>query len=117
MDPNVSRDAVALRGVFQPTYRQVIPGLDLAPQIGLGWAPKGSRSAITPVSMPQNGNGDVTLGVDATYQDVWRASLAFTHYFGTTGGFLVPAGNNTSLGFKQYYGDRDFVALSVRRSF
>ena len=118
LDPASTRDAVALRAVFQPTYRQVVPGLDLAPVFGIGWAPKGSRSAITATTMPQNGNGDVTLGVDATWQDAWRASFAFTHYLGGSGGFLTQTGGgNQSLAYRQVYGDRDFVAFSVRRAF
>lgn len=118
LDPASTRDAVAIRALFQPTYRQIVPGLDLAPVVGIGWAPKGSRSAITATTLPQNGTGDVTLGVDATWRDEWRASLAYTHYLGTSGGFLVPVGNgNSSLNYRQVYGDRDFIALSVRRSF
>lgn len=113
-DPDASRGAVALRGVLQATYRQVATGLDLSPLLGLGWAPKGSRSSITTTGLPQNGNGDLTLGVDGVYQDAWRTSLSFTHYLGTAGSFLTPSGQ---IAFKQYYADRDFVALSVRRSF
>ncbi len=118
LDPSSSRDAMAVRALFQPTYRQVTPGLDLSPVVGIGWAPKGSRSSITTTTTPQNGNGDLTLGVDATWQDAWRASLAFTHYLGSSGGFLQPAGGaNSTLAYRQVYGDRDFVALSLRRSF
>lgn len=119
VDPAASRDAVAMRALFQPTYRQVMVGLDLTPVLGLGWAPRGSRSSITTAEMPQNGNGDMTLGLNAAYEDVWNASLAFTHYYGSQGSWLSPtnaAGQNT-LAFKQYYADRDFISLSLRRSF
>ena len=118
MDPAASRDAVAIRGVFQPVYRQVVAGLDLTPLVGIGWAPKGSRSPITGAAMPQNGSGDFTLGLGATYADVWFASLSFTHYFGSTGSFLTPVSPGVnSISYKQYYADRDFIALSLRRSF
>lgn len=118
-DPNATRSAIAVRGVYSATYRQVASGLDLAPQLGLGWAPHGSRSSITTTTMPQNGNGDVTLGFEATYLDVWRTDLAVTHYYGSAGGALVPGATpgSSSFGFKNYSADRDFVAFSLRRSF
>lgn len=114
VDPNSTRDAVAFRALLQSNYRQVLTGVDIAPLVGLGWSPKGSRSAITTTAMPQNGNGDLTLGADFTYLDVWRASLAYTHYIGTAGSFLT---SSTLISFRQYYADRDFVAFSLRRSF
>lgn len=118
VDPASTRDAIAVRTLVQATYRQVMSGLDLGPQIGLGWAPHGSRSAITPTGVPQNGTGDVTLGVDFTYLDVWQASLAATHYFGGSAGVLAQASDGkTSVAYKNFYGDRDFVAFSLRRSF
>lgn len=113
-DVNATRGAEAVRGLFQATYRQVIPGLDLAPSLGAGWSPKGSRSAITATSMPQNGNGDASLGLDITYQDVWRGTIGYTHYIGTPGGVKLPPNN---LSYQQSYADRDFVSMSVRRSF
>lgn len=114
LEPNATRSSVAVRGVFQNTYRQVVTGLDIAPLLGLGWAPKGSRSPITTTSLPQHGNGDMTLGVDFTYQDAWRANLAYTHYLGGAGSFLTSA---SQLSYKQPFADRDFIAFSVRRSF
>ena len=118
VDSTATRSAVAFRGIFSTTHRQVLAGLDVSPSIGLGWAPHGSRSPITSAAMPQNGNGDATLGFDFTYQDAWRASLSATHYFGSAGSFLTarPSGGN-ELGYKQYYADRDFVAFSLRHSF
>ncbi len=118
MDPSSTRDAIAFRGVFQTVHRQVFSGVDVSPLLGLGWAPKGSRSAITTTELPQNGNGDVTLGVELTYLDAWRANLSATHYIGGTGSFLKTLpGGASSLAYRQYYGDRDFIAFSLRRSF
>lgn len=118
VDPNSTRSAIAFRGVFSNTYRQVLAGTDLTPNLGLGWAPKGSRSAITTTTLPQNGNGDLTLGTDVVYLDVWRASIAVTHYFGSQGGVQTPgAGGTNPLSYKQSLGDRDFVAASLRRTF
>jgi hypothetical protein len=111
LNPLVTKDAVALRGVFTPTYRQVASGWDLEVPIGLGWVPGGSRSAITPG--PSN-SGDMTLGLNAVYDSVWRFNLAYTHYFGPAGTFTNAAGQYTYL---QSLKDRDFISLSVRRTF
>lgn len=118
VDPSATRSAVAFRGLFQTVHRQVLTGFDVAPSLGVGWAPKGSRSAITTTDLPQNGNADVTLGTEVTYLDTWRTSLSYTHYTGSPGGFLIPAGNGASkISFKQYYADRDFISFSLRHSF
>ena len=119
LDPNATRDAVAFRGIFEPVYRQVVPGLDLSVPIGLGWSPKGSRSAVLgPGAFPADGGGDFSVGVNATYLDAWRFSLSYTHYFGETGAFLTPTSATTnSYSYKQSLADRDFIAFSVRRTF
>jgi hypothetical protein len=114
VDPNATRDAWALRFVVEPTYRQVISGLDLGVPLGLGWAPRNSRSmALGPAAMPPAGGGDLSLGLNGGYLDVWRFSLAFTHYFGPEGTWI----ENGAFSYKQTLKDRDFVAFSVRRTF
>lgn len=111
LDPSVTRNAWAMRAVFTPSYRQVLPGVDLDVPIGIGWVPSGSRSAITPG--PSN-SGDITLGLNALYVGLWRFNLAYTRYFGPAGPFTNSAGQYTYL---QSLKDRDFVSLSVRRTF
>ena len=113
LDPNASRDAVSLRAVLTPTYRQVMPGLDLDVPIGVGWTPKGSRSSLGP-AFPAEGGGDFTIGLNGTYESVWRINLAYTHFFGTAAP-LFDATNSFS--YQQTLKDRDFVALTVRRTF
>lgn len=120
LDPNATRDAVSLRLVFEPTYRQVMPGLDLGVPFGLGWTPKGSRSAMGPVAYPAEGGGDVTLGLNGTYEQVWRFNVAYTKFFGNAAPLLeLPANPATppSFTYQQSRKDRDFVSLTVRRSF
>jgi hypothetical protein len=120
LDPNATRDAVSLRFVFEPTYRQVLPGLDLGVPIGLGWTPNGSRSVIGPFANPAEGGGDFTLGLNGTYDQVWRFNLAYTKFFGKAAPLLdQPANPATppSFTYQQSRKDRDFVSLSVRRSF
>lgn len=115
IDPNATRNAVSLRVLFEPTYRQVMPGLDLGVPVGVGYTPKGSRSmALGPGGMPASGGGDFTIGLNGSYQDVWRFSLAYTHYFGPEGNFLDADNHYT---YKQAMKDRNFISLSVRRTF
>jgi hypothetical protein len=116
LDPIATRDAVAMRFVLEPTYRQVTSGLDIGVPIGLGWAPKGSRSmAVGPGVMPSDGGGDFSIGLNGTYLDAWRFSLGYTHYFGPSDTFITGADNHYS--YQQALKDRDFVALSIRRTF
>lgn len=118
IDSKSTRDAVALRLLFEPTYRQVAPGVDLSIPMGIGYAPKGSRSrALGPGAFPAENGGDITVGVNATYLDGWRFTLSFTHYYGGTQPFLVIAGPVPNYTYGQTMKDRDFVAFSARRSF
>lgn len=115
IDPNATRDATALRFIFEPMYRQVVSGLDLSVPIGLGYGTRGSRSmALGPLAIPADGGGDVSIGVNGTYLDSWRFSLAYTHYFGPEKTFANALNNYT---YGQTMKDRDFVAFSLRRTF
>lgn len=110
-----TRDAWAMRVVFQPEYFQVVPGLDMQVPIGIGYGISG-RSPVLQLA-PEHG-GDISVGFNFDYQRTWRASLNLTHYFGPKGPApsLDPA-TSTFASYKQYYGDRDFISLSVQRSF
>lgn len=112
VDPNTKRWGAALRVAFEPVYRQVLDGLDIGVPVGLGYTPEGRSSAGGALG-PHRG-GDFSLGLNGTYLDVWRFSLSFTHFFGPAAPFLDSANHQT---FKQTSKDRDFVALSVRRTF
>lgn len=114
LDPNATRDAVSFREVFQPMYRQVVPGLDLGVPIGLGYTPKGSRSSLGPFGFPPVGGGDLTLGLSGIYNQVWRINLAYTHFFGQAASLLDAT---QSFSYQQTLADRDFVAFTVSRSF
>lgn len=116
LDPNATRDAVSMRAVFEPTYRQVVPGLDLSVPFGVGYTPYGSRSSLGPFSTPPEGGGDWTLGLSGVYEQVWRFNLAYTHFFGPSG-TLLDSAQVPSYTYLQTRADRDFVSLTVRRSF
>jgi hypothetical protein len=114
LDPKSTRDAYAMRVLFEPTYRQVLPGLDLSVPVGVGYSPRGSRSRALGLALPPENGGDFTLGLNASYLDVWRFSLAYTTFFGAEA-LALDAANHFN--WKQSLKDRDFVAFSVRRSF
>jgi hypothetical protein len=117
-DPRATRDGVALRMVFTPMYRNVLPGVDLGVPVGLGWAPKGSRPLAmnNPNTWIPNGGGDVSLGIDGSFRDVWRFGLGYTHYYGEMGTFQV-SDTDSTFTWKQTRRDRDFIAASLRYSF
>lgn len=108
-----TRDAFALRGVFEPVYRQVVNGLDVSVPIGLGYAPKGSRSMALGPGTPENG-GDINIGLNGTYLNTWNLSLFYTHYYGKEQPLADANGNLT---YAQSLKDRNFVAFSIRRTF
>lgn len=115
IDNNSSRDAVALRLLFEPNYRQVVSGLDLSVPIGVGYSPKGSSSrALGAGALPAENGGDITVGLSGAYMDVWRFTLAYTHYLGSAETFLD---SDNSFSYGQSLKDRDFVAFSLRRTF
>lgn len=110
-----TRDAWAMRMVFQPEYFQVVSGLDLQVPLGIGYGIAG-RSAVFQVA-PEHG-GDLSVGINLDYKKTWRAGLQYTHYIGAAGPApSLNAATNTQASFKQYYKDRDFVTLSVQRTF
>lgn len=116
LDPNGTREGIAIRALFEPMYRQVLPGVDISVPIGIGYAPKGSRPlAVTPNSWLPDGGGDISLGLNATYRDAWRFGINYTHYFGTAKTFNV--GPQSNFGWGQTFKDRDFVSVSARYSF
>ncbi|RJG22712.1 DUF1302 family protein [Massilia cavernae] len=113
--PTATRDALAVRMVLEPTYRQVMPGLDLGVPIGLGFTPKGSRSmALGPGGLPAENGGDVSVGVNGLFRSVWKFSLNYTHYFGTAAPFL---NSSNAFSYKQGLADRDLMVFTMTRTF
>jgi hypothetical protein len=111
MNPNATRDASNIRFIFEPKYRQVAPGLDLSVPVGMGYGLSGNSSVVGPF-MGQH-TGDVSVGLNGAYLDVWRFGLNVTHYFGSAAPFID--GGHRS--WKQSSADRDFLSLNVRRTF
>lgn len=112
LNPNADASATATRIVYSPAYRQVLPGLDLSPSLGLGYT-WGRSSAIGPAFGPDKG-GDLNLGLGAVYLGNWYANLAYVHYLGAEGPTLDNASNAQ---FKQALKDRNFMSFSLRTTF
>ncbi|MBS7778485.1 DUF1302 domain-containing protein [Acidovorax sp. CCYZU-2555] len=112
LNPNTDRDATALRMVFAPSYRQVMPGLDLTPSVGIGYA-WGRSSAVGPGFGVDKG-GDFNIGLAGVYLGKWTGSLNYVHYLGKEGPTLD---NNNNAQFRQSLKDRNFLSFSLRTTF
>ena len=68
--------------------------------LGLGYGIAG-RSSVDP---SQNSRaGDLEIGLSATYRTVWTGQIGFTHFFGPPD--------------RQPFADRDFISISMQRTF
>lgn len=112
LNPNADKSAVGLRMVYSPSYRQVWPGVDLTPSVGLGYT-WGKSSAVGPGFGVDKG-GDINIGLTAIYLGKWTASLNYVHFIGPEGSTLDNANNAQ---FKQALKDRNFVTFSLRTTF
>lgn len=116
LDPEATRDAGALQFIFTPEYFQVAPGLDLQMPIGVSYGMFG-RSSVNGALFPANHGGNVSVGLKAEYQKTWQASVGFTHYYGPDGSVIKYDTAVPELSYNNFHGDRDFVSLSVQRTF
>ena len=115
LDPEATRDAGALQFVFTPEYFQVMPGVDLQVPIGLSYGMFG-RSSVNGALFPANHGGNVSVGLKAEYQKTWQASVGITHYYGPDGSIIKEMGP-PQLSYNNFHGDRDFVSMSIQRTF
>lgn len=112
LNPNCDRDAVGIRMIYTPTYRQVMPGLDLSIPVGLSYFPKGKSSMVSSFGPDQG--GDMSIGINGEYLGVWIIGLRYTHYYGDEEGYTD---ENLFASMKQSLADRDFIAFSISRTF
>jgi hypothetical protein len=116
LDPNSTRDAGAIRMIFEPSYYQVMDGVDLTVPIGVGYGLFGKSSVINP-GFSVNHGGDFSVGVKADYLKTWKFSLSYTGFFGGEATSVEPANTPVqSYSYGQSLKDRDFIAFSVQRS-
>jgi len=116
LDPGVDDRAAAVRASFSAPQRNVMDGLDLTPSISVGY-----NHGVSPVVLlGPNKGGDATLTLGGNYLTVWDFSLAYTYYYGkenTATYASTIATVNGNFTFAQSLKDRNFVSLSLRRTF
>lgn len=118
LDAGRTRDATAIQLIFTPTYRQVLPGLDVSVPVGVRYSTNGSSSVA---AWDSEGNGSFNVGLAGTYLSVWQMSLTYTQYIGSATPF-IDYSTAATLGTPTYgkgnpLADRNFLALSLRRTF
>jgi hypothetical protein len=118
VDPNSTRDATAIRVSFEPTYYQVISGLDVSVPMSIGYGISGRSSVVSAFSVYHGGN--FSLGVNAEYQKLWKFGLTYVRFTGpakpvTMSDTRAPAG--LAYTFGQPLADRNFVAINAQRTF
>lgn len=101
IDPATERGAWGLSLIFTPSYFQVLPNLDLSVPLSLSYNVKGK----SPVASAFSGDkaGTLSIGVNAEYERTWNANIRYVVYFGGTA--------------VQPLSDRDFISLSIQRTF
>jgi hypothetical protein len=112
LNPNSDESAWAVRMIYAPTYRQVSPGLDLTPSIGVGYT-QGRSSAVGPGFGVDKG-GDLTLGLSGTYLGNWTFAMNYVQFLGAAGTTLD---TNNNAQYLQALKDRNYLTLSVRTTF
>ncbi|KRB93591.1 hypothetical protein ASE07_12615 [Noviherbaspirillum sp. Root189] len=116
LDRNAERDSWGFRALYTPTYRQAMPGLDIDVPVSLSYFPKG-RSGALGVGFGPDGGGDISIGINGNYQSTWNFGINYTHYYGPAAPGAVLAGLGTVYTYQQTLKDRDFISLTVRRTF
>lgn len=116
MDPGLDRRAAAVRALYAIPQRNVLDGLDITPSFTVGY--NHGKSPV--VIMGPNNGGDMTFTLAGNYLTVWDFTMAYTHYYGgentATYASTDPSVNGTYT-FAQTLKDRDFVSVSLRRTF
>ncbi|WP_051219400.1 DUF1302 domain-containing protein [Oceanobacter kriegii] len=112
LNPNGDRDAWNMRLIYAPKYRQVLPGLDLSVPMVLGYGLHGN--SLAEGSFMGEKTGDLSLGVEGTYLDVWRFGFAYNNFFGPVDNVIDENGHGS---YKQAMSDRDNISFNIRRTF
>lgn len=116
LDPLATRSAGAIQFVFTPEYFQVMPGLDLQVPIGVSYGLFG-RSSVNGALFPSENGGSISIGVKADYQKTWQAGINYTHYIGSAGSVIRYGTAVPENSYENFHGDRDFISLSIQRTF
>jgi Protein of unknown function (DUF1302) len=119
VDPNTTRDATAMRMIFEPAYYQVVNGMDITIPVGVGYNLNGRSSAVFKFNGGVEHGGDLSIGVNGTYQQVWKGGINYVHFMGAATPFLIrnPATGLPMESFGQSLADRDYISFNIKRSF
>jgi hypothetical protein len=98
--PPFSRFAMKARARIEPHYFQVLPNLDVGGVAELGFNMAGHSFTYY---AQNSGTGDFRIGVSGTYLSAWKADIAYVGFIGAS--------------TRQPLADRDFVLLSLERTF
>lgn len=113
LEPNATRDATAIRMVFEPAYYQVLNGLDVTVPIGIGYGLFGKSSVLNPGFSTYHG-GDLSVGLKGDYLKVWKFGLIYTHFLGGEAATVTP---QNAFSYGQSLKDRNFISLNVQHTF
>ena len=116
LDPRATQHAGAVQFLLTPEYFQVYPGVDLKVPVGLSYGLFG-RSSVNGSLFPSTYGGNVTIGVQADINKTWQAGIGFTHYYGPSGSVVLHGTAVPELSYNNFHGDRDFISLSIQRTF
>jgi len=116
LDPDANRDAGAVQFLFTPEYFQVLPGVDLQMPIGVSYGLFG-RSSVNGALFPSHHGGTMSIGLKADFKRTWQAGISLNHYYGKAGSVVKYDTDVPELSFANFHGDRDFIALSIQRTF
>ncbi|MET3117692.1 hypothetical protein AAKU64_001911 [Undibacterium sp. GrIS 1.8] len=112
IDQGRTRDASIVQLIYTPTYRQVLPGLDLSVPVGARYS-LDSRSSVT--AWGAKGTGNANIGLEGNYLNTWQFAMNYTRYIGDSKPYNDYALGQFSDG--NPLGDRNYISLSVRRTF
>ncbi len=111
LDPSTRKHAVGIRTTYEPTWRQLLPGMDLSIPVGASFFPTARSSEILTFG-PDKG-GDFSVGAAIAYLDHWRFGATLTGYYGQVGSFLGP---NNYYSMKQDLADRYNIRFTFSRT-
>lgn len=120
LDAGRTREATALQAIYTPSYRQALPGVDLGVPMGLRYVVDGN-SAVTGAGWGARGTGSANIGIEGNYLGVWQFAVTYTRFIGKAVPFVdyspLLTGGQAVYGSGNALADRNFVALSLRRTF
>ena len=109
-NPSFRHNELEFTGIVDPAYYQVVPNLDVDFPVTLGWNFQGNGPWADGNNTGAFYGGELALGVNGTYRNVWRAGLTYTRYFGNAAFTSRGTQETPFLG-------RDFVSFNVQRTF